>query len=779
MNRFLCCLVLGLSLLLTAAAGSYDKWQTHFAYSSSKQVVETPNRVFVISNRYLFSIDKESGEITTYSKVNGLSNSDVSYIAYSDEVGVLLIGYTDAQIDLMDASGNLYPIPDLANKNMAVDKTFFQVYFEKEFAYISTGFGVMAVNLVKHEIADTYILGEGATMAPVYGVTADDSCFYALTDYCIKRAYKKTNLLDYQNWSCWTYLPEGSSKCRDLCSFEDTLYLCERQGAVYRLREDGWETLYTQEGSENVQLKVTPGHLYLSMGENGGYRYDRGGQVSRLDRLVTDMVYVDERKETYLAVNDMAVVVVPDNGADRYYQPQGPYNSTAQSLSCSNGRLWLSSGGSWTDRLFIPSVISHYENGRWTNMSAAMLETAGFVEGWQDVVSIAADPKDPEHFYFATWGEGIFEVKDGKAVQWYMNETTGGAIDAVVSGNHYTRVDGLVFDAKGNLWFSNSGASNPGGALLETRGLGVRLASGEWFKTDYLRNYDLLRQVLVTSRNQKWVVSVRKKPGVFVLDDGGTLQDASDDRTRFFDTFTDQDGNVISPSMVYAIAEDRNGAIWVGTDYGPVVLNSPKNVFDASYHASRIKIAREDGSGLADYLLDGVSVHSLAIDGGNRKWVGTESSGVYLLSADGTTTIQHFTKDNSPLSSNQINAIAINGETGEVFFATEDGVLSYFSDATEPVRRYDKSLVKVYPSPVRPDYSGEVTIVGLEENSLVKIIDASGHLVFEGHSNGGSLVWNLRNRSGQPVSSGAYFVLCANDDEDDNRSIVTKFMVLR
>ena len=777
MKRFfftLACLWTTVGLL----AEDFSLWTTHFAYSDSKQVVETPNKVFVVSNRYLFSVDKQSGEMETYSKATGLSNNDVQYIAYSGQTRTLLIFYTDAQIDLMDEDGNLYAIPDLANKNLAVDKVVYQVCCDGDYAYVACGFGVMAVNLKKYEIGDTYIVGADASMAPVYGVTMDKQYLYVLTDDCVKRADRKTNMLDSGNWSCFMDLP-GVENCRDLCLFGGEFYLCAEKGNVYRYdsESDEWETMIAQTENEPVRMVATADWLNVSMGKEGAYRLGPNSVEQHLERYAKDFVYVDESDMTYLANGDMAVVGVRNNKPDLFFQPQGPYNSTAQSLSCSNGRLWLSPGGSWTDRLGIGASISYYENGRWTSLAASQMNTEAFVDTWSDVVSIAADPADPNHFYFATWGEGIFEVMDGKMVQLHTSLNTDGAIDAVIDGAHYTRVDGLVFDAEGNLWFSNSGFS--GGSLNLTRGLGVRLASGQWYSTDYLQNFDLLRQVLVSSRGQKWVVSVRKHPGVFVLDDGGTLMNPADDKTRFFSSFDDQDGNNLAFSFVYAIAEDRSGSIWVGTDLGPIVLHSPQKVFDTGYHANRIKIAREDGSGLADYLLEGQVVRSIAVDGGNRKWIGTETSGVYLLSADGTQTIRHFHKDNSPLSSNQINAIAINGETGEVFFATEDGLLSYHSDATDPEKEFEKSKVKVYPSPVRPDYASDVRIVGLEENSLVKIIDASGHLVFEGRSNGGSISWNLKNRSGQPVSSGAYFVLCTNDSEDNNRSIATKFMVLR
>ena len=188
-------------------------------------------------------------------------------------------------------------------------------------------------------------------------------------------------------------------------------------------------------------------------------------------------------------------------------------------------------------------------------------------------------------------------------------------------------------------------------------------------------------------------------------------------------------------------------------------------------------MARNDGTNLADYLLENETVNAIAIDGGNRKWIGTESSGLYLLSEDGTETIEHFTEDNSPLLSNSITSLAIHPRTGEVFIGTSKGLVSYQSDATEGASSFEEGQVRAYPNPVRPEYSGPITVTGMMYDSDVKIVTVAGHLVYQGTSIGGQFVWNGCDSQGRRVPSGVYMVLASN--QEGKEGIVTKIVVIR
>jgi len=392
-------------------------------------------------------------------------------------------------------------------------------------------------------------------------------------------------------------------------------------------------------------------------------------------------------------------------------------------------------------------------------------------------MNVAVDPLDNKHFFVSSYGTGLYEFKNNAFANWYnyMNSKLETTVPA--DPYRYTRLDGAIFDQQGNLLVSNTSAA---------AGIKILSANGTWSQLTYpgVASKPTLGKILISNQNanQKWVLSVRSQPGVFVFDDNKTLTDQSDDKSVFLSKFTypeqDKTGNTIHtsqyPSAVYSIAQDKNGVVWVGTDIGPFLFNNISKVYNDDYTCSRVKIPRADSTNLADYLLVNEHIKAIAIDGANRKWIGTENSGVYLMSATGQQTIQHFTSTNSPLLSDNVLSIAINPVTGEVFFGTDQGLVSYQSDAGEAGSTFGN--VYAYPNPVRQGYTGVITITGLVENTQVKITDISGNLVCETVSNGSLATWNGKDANGRKVNTGIYLAICAN--ADGTLSTITKILVI-
>ena len=259
---------------------------------------------------------------------------------------------------------------------------------------------------------------------------------------------------------------------------------------------------------------------------------------------------------------------------------------------------------------------------------------------------------------------------------------------------------------------------------------------------------------------------------MFILDDNKTPDIFTDDRYKKMQ-IKDADNKIVP--IVYSIAEDLDGNIWVGTDQGPLVYYNPEKVFDSDLTAFRLKTPRNDGTGQADLVLATESISSIAVDGANRKWLGTLNSGAYLLSPDGTTQIKHYNEENSPIFSNNIVSLAIDDKSGEVWFGTLKGVQSVRGDATPGEEKF--SHVYSFPNPVREDYSGNVTITGLMRDSQIRITDISGNLVYETVSDGGMATWDLKTYNGKHVSTGVYLVFCASID--GLQACVTKLLVIR
>jgi ligand-binding sensor domain-containing protein len=235
----------------------------------------------------------------------------------------------------------------------------------------------------------------------------------------------------------------------------------------------------------------------------------------------------------------------------------------------------------------------------------------------------------------------------------------------------------------------------------------------------------------------------------------------------------ESDGDILS--NVYSIAEDLEGNIWVGTDQGPLVYYNPEKVFTEKLNAFRIKIPRNDGSNTYDYMLQTELITSIAIDGADRKWLGTEKAGAYLLSSDGTVQVKKYTVENSPILSNSIVSVAVSDKTGDVWFGTSKGIQSVRGDATEGLDEFTN--VYAFPNPVRQEFSGNLTITGLVRDSRIKITDVSGNLVYETESSGGMASWDLNTYNGQRVATGVYLIFCASNDGTD--SCVIKVLVIK
>lgn len=777
MKRILSLILATLFSVLMYAQVSVGSWDTHFSYRNTTQVEETESKYFAVASNKLFSVTKEDPSTDSYTEVDGLSGNSVQLIGYSSFSSLLIVVYTDANIDVIDKDGIVYNIPYLKDKQLNVDKTVNHIYFIQNKAYLSCGFGVLTLNLSQMEIADTYIIGDNASMIPVYAVNSDGTYLQALTEEGIKTALLQgVNLLDFNTWQDNTIPLPGEKVCTDMCRFSEEIIVSEEQGAIYRMHDGSWQLLNENIFLQEVNLKVSSSFLFLNLNDGGLISYNALFEPYTYDISSRDACYDLSAGVLWVASGTDGLVKLSNEERLSYF-PNGPLYHSSRAFCYSDGNVFTALGGAWTDRLSIQGMVPKYTQGTWTTLpSSISAEVLSRLDYYMDVMSIAVDPRDADHMYFSTWGEGVFEMQAEEIIQWYVEDNTSGVLQSAASGslseNHYIRVSGLCYDDDDNLWMLNSSVSN---------GLKVLTAEGEWKNFSYteLMNKQLLSKMIIDKKGYKWMVSTRGGAGVFVVDDNDTFDQILDDNKRFFSSFADKDGNIIIPSLVYDVEEDRDGAIWIATDQGPIIMNNTSSVFDSDYRCTRIKIARDDGSGLADYLLDGEPILDIAIDGGNRKWIATSNSGVYLLSSDGKTTIHHFTKDNSPLSSNQISALGINEQTGEVFIGAEEGVLSYRSDATEPEYEFDKATIYAFPNPVRPGYTGLVTVAGLEENTLVKITDTSGMLVFEGTSNGGSISWDTRNHGGSLVSSGVYYVLCTNSSEFDNRSIATKVLIVR
>lgn len=438
--------------------------------------------------------------------------------------------------------------------------------------------------------------------------------------------------------------------------------------------------------------------------------------------------------------------------------PEGPKLNTFGFLRFVNGKLYSTDG---LTNVETKGCVQVYDGKDWTLYENDIEDKIG--HAFVNLICCDVDPIDEKHV-FAGGRTGLYEYYDGKFVKEYTNDNSPLMTAATVSGNDktYVVVTSVKFDKTGDLWLFNSISPSVSLLKLDTK--------GEWtsYNTDKLmikegRSFELVGDIMFDSQGMMWFNNnYFREPALIRYNTAGTPETDM----QVYKNFANQDGITLNVGFVTGITEDKEYNMWMGTNVGPMMIptNEIGTGSDDLMTLTQVKVPRNDGTNYADYLLNNVSVSTVAIDGSNRKWFGTNGNGVYLISADNMTEIHHFTSENSSLLDDNILSIAINDRTGEVFFATEKGLCSYMSDATEPTTEMTKDNVYAYPNPVRPEYTGLITVVGLTYDADVKIVTSNGAIVNQGRSNGGSYTWNGKDMNGNRVASGIYMVQTATSE---------------
>jgi len=752
------------------------KWRMHLAYNSVGQIAQSDKKIYAVSDGALFSVDKLDGSMEFYSKISGLHDTSVGRIEYDPTSEQLLVIYVNGNIDFVN-DGSVINLPDFYNKQMTFSKEVQHIYFFGNKAYLSCHFGIVVLNMEKKEIAETYFIGADASPVDILCTTVHGQTIYALSKSAVYKAdVTSPYLVSYEVWATENNLP-GSGNFQYMVSFANQLFL-QRNGKIYQKNAGGqWSPFLPQVTAKN--LLVSNGILLILGADNNIYSVDNQLVQKTVSGIgvVADAEYDSENDTYWFAGNNTGIISYRQEGPQQpvvsTYKPFGPAVNIPWQMRFSGKKLFVVPGGRSSAQYSQQGYVMMLEDGVWTNIDGKTIETKTG-KRVLDFMDIAVDPNDASHFFVPSYGTGIYEFKNNQFSNWH--NFTNSPIETIYpndpnSSYLYMRMDGGVFDAEGNVWFTNTRASY---------GIKILKSDGQWTQLAYpgIASRPTLGQILIPSLNpnQKWILSVRSEQGICIIDDNGTIDDQRDDKSIFYSYFrnTDEVASNISPTLYNCMVEDKNHVIWVGTDMGPLLFYNPSNVFDADFTCSRVKIPRNDGTNLADYLLAGETIQAIAVDGANRKWIGTKSSGVYLMSENGQETIQHFTVSNSPLLSNNIMSIAIHPVSGEVYFGTGKGIVSYQSDAAETGSTFGD--VHAYPNPVRETYNGVITITGLMENTHIKITDLNGNLVYETTSNGSLATWNGKNLHGQKVSTGIYLVIGAS--EDGTQSTITKILVI-
>lgn len=760
MRRSLNITILILFSSFTMAQTPVGGWTDHLVYTTANSVAAGLKEVYASTGSSVIVYNKQYAELRKLSRISGLSGTGISNIGWSEENETLIIAYSTTNIDLVKGS-SIYNIPDIERKYIPGNKTINRIRTSGRYAYLACSFGVVVIDLVKNEIYDTWKPGNSAESANVKDVAFGGSKVYAATNIGVYSAdIVNTGLAFFGNWSLLNALPSPGGNY-NLALFSDNRLYVNHTGQNF-----SGDSVFVIQGSVSL-FSYVPEIFNTSFDNSGNGFTISSGRTARVFNVDGSFIrsisnYGWGSPEIAQAVIDGNDIWIADvsNGLilnknvseySRLTLP-GPVSNNAISIISQEGKTIICGGGidaAWNN-LWRPLQVSICEDNTWTDIYSTAIS---------DPMRAVTDPSDNTHFFVSTWGGGLLEYKNNLLVKQYTDANS--PLQTIIPGKPYVRVCGMAMDNKNNLWITQT----------EVQGsIKMMKPDGTWIVNPLTIEADDIGDLIITRNGQKWIVLPRGY-GLAVFDDHGTPSNFNDD-SYINMPVTDSEGEVIS--NVYSIAEDIDGSIWVGTDKGPLIYYNPERVFEGNLKAYRIKVPRNDGSGLADYMLGTETITSISVDGANRKWLGTLSSGVYLLSADGMKELRNLKEENSPLLSNVISSVAVDSKTGDVWIATSRGIISYRGDAIGGKETFTK--VYSFPNPVRENFNGNVTITGLIRDTEIRITDVSGNLVYRTRSDGGMATWDLTTYNGRRVATGVYMVFCASSD--GSQSCVTKILVI-
>lgn len=761
-------------------------WKDFFPYEKVEEVQPTDGVVYARTKHAVFSYHSEINQLIRHSTVQGLSAANPSAIAVipSSETNdnVIVIGYEDGNVDLM-IDGQIFNMPDIKNSNLIGNKAVKNIFVDPPNAYLATSFGVVVINASDIEVSETWYIEGQQNLLGVSGVYKHNNKWVVATDNGVYEAdLNHPFLTSSEAWNKWDDLPEDPSTQVSELNFTSNRIFAhlgnQFNGRLWYKENSQWSLLdgWPEEGDRLNGMDSRNDTLLIGLKHNVA-RYDENlNLIEETNELgswikVNDVEFGLEEETTIWIASEYGGLLrfVPNpntNGLDNaLFYPKGPENASARKIDCWNDNLWFATGGVdviW-DGLYNSEGVHGLVNQEWIDVNS--LESENEVSGIRDMIDVSIDPLNANHVMFASWEEGIIEVLNGEMIEIY-NKSNSTIQEANFGGGPRTGIGGLDYDINGNLWFTNSFTDTP---------LQVMLTSGDFIPMDLGEDLNIDQNIggLKCTYDGRYIWALLPRGGgIVVYDNGGTIESLSDDNWRFLNT-GDESGALPS-NYVYCIEEDLDGEIWLGTASGPAIFYSSESLFnnDENTTASQILI-QQDGN--YQYLLETEVITTIKIDGGNRKWVGTNGSGVYVLSEDGQEITHHFTTSNSPLPDNNVLDMAINHRNGEVFIATENGTVSYLSEATN----WDPEMgdIYVFPNPVDQFHIGPITIDGLAYQTTLHITDASGRVIAVEESLGGRATWDGLLDDGTPAPYGVYMVFAV--DDDGSNSAMTKFAITR
>lgn len=774
----------GLGLVARAQGVAYGDWQLHLPAAHPLQLAETADRLYVVDESSFYYYDKTLNTTQSLSRREGLSDVGARAVAYDSATRQTIVAYQNGNIDLLQPDGSVKNVTDVLRKASQTAKTITQIQVYGGLAYLASNLGLIVLDLSKLEVRDTYsAIGPSGQAVTVYGTAVvHDTLFASTTQGVLRgRISPAVNLLDYRSWT--KEFPNSGLPADifgQLTTYRGHVYAQATYRGVYYLAgaggSRGWRMVPGSYGGGARRLRPSAAGLLVSFDDDNLRSFDPATGALRtvlpraaIGTYAFDMVRVADGT-FYVASYDQGLLrFAAGTTTPELIKPNAPATAAAYGLlaDAATNAVDVFSGGYNGDsglQFGVRNGFYEYRAGQWTNYTSANYSATDF----PNLVDVSHGTRTADGtLYVASYGNGLLQWQGpGKFMQ-YTFGTPGSPLRSTLNPDQTNLFNVRVTDV----------AADPGGRYLwvgnrhERAGVSglyrFRPGPNTWQVAPYFAGSQNPDRLVVDAYGNPWVAQSRKGGA------GLAVYDTLSRQAIIFNTGT-------TVNQVYGMARDRTGSIWIGTGDGVAYFSDPSQVVSflsgtsslGSAGTFAVPIVRR-GTGTGFPALFNTVVRCVAVDGANRKWLGTPS-GLWLFSANADEALLHFTTANSPLPSNSIVDVAVNDKTGEVFVATDGGVVSYQGSAS--LTDAAPSCAEVFPNPVQPDFAGQVGIRGLVNNAYVKITDVAGHLVYSTRANGGTLTWDLNDAQGRRVRSGVYLVLTS--DADGKNSCVSKVVVL-
>lgn len=821
---FLLVLTISLSSALSSAAITGD-WKVYGTFDNNvQQIVDTPETLFFTAlpqpyNKtiasineplcFLFAMDKSSGELRAVTIRDNLTEPLVRKIAYNPIKKYLLVIYDNLNIDFIYDNGKIENVAGLMNSNLPGLKDIYNITFDNDRngVYVGTEFGYIRLDDKKHEIAESRNYGTPVWSAIRVGdkiMLSDDMKVYvalekdprfALSEYTVieKLVREKfilpaddTHFFSMQGNNKGEYSYMEYMKLNDDFSISNRVYLGSALVSDVTMQEDGYTVLMQQEmmkmnfnGTRKI-IALQPSDKNKSI---DSYDFKTFWKASPREGLMS----YDYSDGKWTVKSNFTIPNGPSTFMSQYMVHHPKYGMLVPGRG-------LDTPFSSEYYVNIPPTISALKDGNWSDLSP-LWKAKDLPELGYNFFGLAIDPDDPKYVYRGSFYNGIirYNLENPSDVLQFSRSTDDNASrpwfislrPPLAAWSALFRMYSPQFDNNKNLLSIFNDADNQK-IILYRWSPENRKATKD---ASTYRPFDVLTLPIMGSNADKFIVLKHKNNAnkivisawgegkIYVIDHNGTFDTTADDKITSFGSLPNQDGTVFSMDDVACLYEDpETGLVWVGCRRGLFTFN-PITIYNNKV-INQIKVSRNDGTSLADYLLNEVYVYNIQDDGQGRKWFSTNGAGLVATSSDGRKVLGEFTRENSYIPDNLVYSSAYNPDTRSILVSTDKGLAEFFPAGSSS--NNESSSVRAYPNPVAPDYYGFVTIDNVPDNSFIKIVDAQGEIVADlGIAEGGYIQWDVTGMDKRRVKTGVYYILVsASSSSDSAKSQIGKILVM-